>query len=95
MAINRIEKFENLIMIEVLKAMQTLGGRVTRKEVKREIRDHSEAISEEQVDEVKYSKKTGRQYEPFGYRFNFAVKYLIVAGFITTEDNRVYTFWYG
>lgn len=88
MAINRMEKFENLIMIEVLKAMQALGGRVTRKEIKREICDHSEAISEEVVDEVKYSKKTGRQYQPFGYRFNFAVKYLIVVGFITTEDNR-------
>lgn len=62
MAINRMEKFENLIMIEVLKAMQALGGRVTRKEVKREIRDHSEAISEEQVDEVKKSKKTGATY---------------------------------
>ena len=56
MAINRMEKFENLIMIEVLKAMQTLGGRVTRKEVKREIRDHSEVISEEKVDEVKKSR---------------------------------------
>lgn len=30
MAINRMKEFENLIMIEVLKAMQALGGRVTR-----------------------------------------------------------------
>lgn len=88
MAINRMEKFENLIMFEVLKAMQALGGRVTRKEVKREIRDHSEAISEEQVDEVKRSKKTGTTYHPFDYRFNFAVKHLIDADFIDTEDNR-------
>lgn len=88
MAINRMEKFENLIMIEVLKAMQALGGRVTRKEVKREIRDHSEAISEEQVDKVKKSKKTGATYRPFDYRFNFAVKHLIDADFIDTEDNR-------
>ncbi|MCT2878986.1 restriction endonuclease [Lactobacillus delbrueckii] len=83
-----MEKIENLIMIEVLKAMQTLGGRVTRKEVKREIRDHSEAISEEQVDKVKKSKKTGATYRPFDYRFNFAVKHLIDADFIVTEDNR-------
>lgn len=83
-----MEKFENLIMIEVLKAMQALGGRVTRKEVKREIRDHSEAISEEQVDKVKKSKKTGATYRPFDYRFNFAVKHLIDADFIDTEDNR-------
>lgn len=44
-------------MIEVLKAMQELGGRVTRKEVRREIRDHSDVISEEQVDKIKQSKK--------------------------------------
>lgn len=87
MAVNRTEKFENLIMGEVLKAMQALGGRVTRKEVKREIRDHSEKISEDKVDEVKYSKKTGASYHPFDYRFNFTVKHLITAGFIVTGDN--------
>lgn len=30
---------------------------MTRKEVRREIRDHSDVISEEQVDEIKKSKK--------------------------------------
>lgn len=88
MALNKMIKFENLIMCEVLKAMQTLGGRVTRKEVKREIRDHSDVITEEQVDEIRKSKKTGSEYHPFDFRFNFAVKHLISAGFITTEDNR-------
>lgn len=82
-------KLESLIMGEVLKAMQALGGQVTRKEVKREIRDHSEAISEEKVDEVKKSKKTGATYHPFDYRFNFAVKHLITTGFILTDDNDI------
>lgn len=75
-------------MGEVLKSMQALGGRVTRKEVKREIRDHSDIISEDKVDEIKKSKRTGVEYSPFEYRLNFAIKYLIMAGFITTEDNR-------
>lgn len=88
MAVNRMIKIENLIMSEALKAMQILGGQVTRKEVRREIRDHSEVISEEMVDEIVKSKKTGEPYHPFDYRFNFAVKYLITTGFITTEDNR-------
>lgn len=66
---NKMIEFENLIMIEVLKAMQELGGRVTRKEVRREIRDHSDVISEEQVDKIKQSKKTGKEYQPFIYRF--------------------------
>ena len=64
-------EFENLIMTEVLKAMKELGGRVTRKEVRREIRDHSDVISEEQVDKIRKSKKTGKEYHPFAYRFNF------------------------
>src|SRR3712207_9044668 len=88
MGVNRMIKIENLIMSEALKAMQILGGQVTRKEVRREIRDHSEVISEEMVDEIVKSKKTGEPYHPFEYRFNFAVKYLITTGFITTEDNR-------
>lgn len=79
-------EFENLIMIEVLKAMQELGGRVTRKEVRREIRDHSDVISEEQVDKIKQSKKTRKEYQPFIYRFNFAVKHLITTGYIFTEN---------
>lgn len=37
---------------------------INRKEVKREICDHSEAISEDKVDEVKHSKKTGTPYRP-------------------------------
>ena len=84
---NKMIEFENLIMIEVLKAMQELGGRVTRKEVRREIRDHSDVISEEQVDKIKQSKKTGKEYQPFIYRFNFAVKHLITTGYIFTENN--------
>lgn len=35
-----------------------------------------------------YLKKTGSKYHPFDYRYNFAIKYLISAGYITTEDNR-------
>lgn len=89
MARNKNETLESLIMKEALKAMRTLGGRVTRKEIKREIRDHSEEIAEERVDATKKSKKTGAEYHPFDFRFNFAIKYLITAEYIRTEDNRI------
>lgn len=56
-------------------------------EVRREIRDHSDVISEEQVDEVRKSQKTGKEYHPFIYRFNFAVKHLITTRYIITENN--------
>lgn len=86
---NKNETSESLIMKEALKAMRTLGGRVTRKEIKREIRDHSEEIAEERVDATKKSKKTGAEYHPFDFRFNFAIKHLITAEYIRTEDNRI------
>ncbi|MEI4282213.1 Mrr restriction system protein [Tetragenococcus halophilus] len=87
MASKMIER-ENLIMREALFAMRSLGGQTTRKEIRREIRDHSDEISEQMVDEQKTSKKTGFKYYPFNYRFNFAIKHLIEADFINTEDNR-------
>ncbi|MDN6408762.1 MAG: Mrr restriction system protein, partial [Tetragenococcus halophilus] len=87
MASKMVER-ENLIMREALFAMRRLGGQTTRKEIRREIRDHSDEISEQIVDEQKTSKKTGIKYHPFVYRFNFAIKHLIAADFINTEDNR-------
>nr|WP_225355768.1 winged helix-turn-helix domain-containing protein [Ligilactobacillus salivarius] len=60
---------------------------MTSKEVRREVRDYSDVISEEQVDKIRKSKKTGKKYHPFIYRFNLAVKHLITAGYIVTENN--------
>lgn len=34
-------------------------------------------------------KKTGIEYSPFEWRFDFSVKHLIAAKFISTEDNRI------
>lgn len=82
-----IEK-ENLIMKESLLSLRHLGGKASRKEIKREIRDHSDKISESTVDERRVSKKSGRKYSPFEYRFNFSIKHLIKAGFISTADNK-------
>lgn len=84
---NKMIEAENIIMKESLIAMRKLGGKVTRKDIRREIRDHSEVISEKRVDEIRTSKKTGNQYHPFEYDFNFAIKHLILAEFINTDDN--------
>ena len=85
---NRQINSENLAMKEVLIAMHKLGGQVTRKDIRNEIRDSSEVISEAEVDKTRVSKKTGERYHPFDYTMNFAVKYLILVGFINTDDNR-------
>ena len=86
---NRQINIENITMKEILKAMHRLGGQVTRKDIRQEIRDNSDAISEKTVDEVKTSKKSGEQYRPFAYTSNFAVKYLIATGYIKTDDNHI------
>ena len=80
---------EEKAMIEALKVMQTLGGKMTRKEIRGEIRDNSDVFSEDEVDKVKISKKSGAKYHPFQYLFNHAVKKLIKSGYFVTEDNRV------
>ena len=86
---NRQIDIENTTMNEVLNAMHRLGGQVTRKDIRQDIRDNSDAISEKIVDEVKTSKKSREEYRPFDYISNFAVKYLIATGYIHTDDNHV------
>lgn len=87
---SKMIKTEDTIMKETLIAMRKLGGSVTRKEIKREIRENSDVISEEMVDEIRVSKKSKQPYHPFDYRFNFAVKHLISAQFITKDSNNHY-----
>lgn len=85
MANKQIET-ENKIMKEILLTLNRLGTQVTRKELKQEIRLNSEVFSEEEIDTVRVSKKTGKSYRPFDWSFNFAVKHLILAGFLTKLD---------
>ncbi|KIM18357.1 restriction endonuclease [Apilactobacillus kunkeei] len=89
MSKNKHDIEEEKAMVEALKVMQTLGGKMTRKEIRSEIRDNSDVFSEDEVDEVKFSKKSGAKYHPFQYLFNHAVKKLIKSGYFVTEDNRV------
>lgn len=85
---NRQINIENLTMNEVLKSMHRLGGQVTRKEIRRDIHDNSDVISEDEVDKIKVSKKTGNKYSPFAWTLNYAVKYLIMTGYLI-QDGRL------
>lgn len=85
---NRQINIENLTMNEVLKSMHRLGGQVTRKEIRQDIHDNSNVISEDEVDKIKVSKKTGNKYSPFAWTLNFAVKYLIMTGYLI-QDGRL------
>ena len=85
---NRQINIENLTMNEILKSMHRLDGQVTRKEIRQDIHDNSNAISEDEVDKIKVSKKTGNKYSPFAWTLNYAVKYLIMTGYLT-QDGRL------
>lgn len=85
---NRQIEIENMAMKEILIAMHNLGGQVTRKQVLQELHDNSNVFSEKEIDEVRTSKKSGKTYHPFQWKFNFAVKHLLLAGFITTDNGR-------
>lgn len=75
-------------MNEILKSMHRLGGQVTRKEIREDIHDNSNTISEDEVDKIKVSKKTGNKYSPFAWTLNYAIKYLIMTGYLT-QDGRL------
>lgn len=73
---------EDLIMKAVLKSLMDLGGIGKRKEVKRYIYDNSTIIPEGYIDFTRKSKQTGNEYKPFNYQFNFAIKHLLLAGYV-------------
>ena len=79
---NRQIEIENKAMKEILIAMHNLGGQVTRKQVLQELRENSDVFSEKEIDATRTSKKSGKIYHPFQWKFNFAVKHLILARFI-------------
>lgn len=86
---NKQLEIENVTMSEVLKAMHRIGGPAARKDIRQDIHDNSTVISEDVVDQIRVSKKTGNRYSPFAWTINYAVKYLILTGYLKQYDNRL------
>ena len=86
---NRQINLQNVTMKEILIAMRRLGGQVTRREISSDIRDNSTAISEQEVDKIKVSKKTGNKYKPFDYTLNYAVIYLVRTGYLAEDGHQL------
>ena len=72
---------------EVIVAFRNLGGTATRNEIRREIRDNSKVISEEEVDEEKRSRN-GNLYSPFYWPSNFMISYLAFADYLVKGSKR-------
>lgn len=84
---NKMIVLEDQIMVDLIRALQSLGGQATRQEIKRAIRRHSQSLTKDIMDEVRTSKRTGRTYRPFDLRFGFAVHHLTAAGYLTKTEN--------
>lgn len=72
---------ESLHMKAILTSLLDLGGVATRKAIKRDIYDNSTIIPEDYMDYVKTSK-SGTEYKPFHFSFNYAFRHLLLAEYI-------------
>lgn len=66
----------------ILKVLQEAGGQLERSEIKERIADLDEQIAEYSEIE-KVSKKTGKTYKEFNFKFNFAIKDLLFNDLLT------------
>ena len=82
MSVPVIER-ENLLMPEIIRCLRNLGGLSTKKQIVRELKDTSEFIPEDFIDFEKISQRSGNTYKPFNYQFNFAIKHLVCASYLT------------
>ncbi|MCV3296245.1 restriction endonuclease [Oenococcus kitaharae] len=74
-------KRENLLMPEILKSLVSLGGQAESSELRETIQSDSTLVPEDYVAFQK-TAKSGNQYRPFDFDFNFAIRNLEIAGFL-------------
>ena len=77
----------DILMPLILQILQDEGGSATRTEIESKISDYNEDIP---LDYIKLEKpaKSGGTFRPFRFPFNFAIKNLDYAGFITSERGK-------
>ncbi|MCG7656764.1 restriction endonuclease [Wielerella bovis] len=77
----RDEQYRILMPI-VIKLLQNLGGKASRKELRDEIKTSADEIPEAFIDKTKPAKNGGVFY-PFNFIYNFSITNLEMAGFLT------------
>ena len=79
----KYEKQDFLLPI-IIKALQNLGGKATKQELKEEIRiSAADQIPEDVIDEVRISKN-GSEWKPFDMTFSFALTNLKFSDFVSS-----------
>ena len=84
--LSKTRQTENLIMVEVLKSLHRMGTPAKRNEIRQEIRENSEIISEEDVGETRISRN-GNEYSPFHWRSNIAMSQLVKSGYLKKGEH--------
>ena len=69
------------LLLPIMKVLQDAGGQLTRLEIQNQICEENEDIAD-YASIIKVSKKTGREYREFDFKFNFALKDLSFAGLL-------------
>lgn len=77
-----ISNREEILMGEIVKYLQKLGGEASKDEIIDEIRQNSELVNEEYIDWTRTSKNGGK-YKPSDYNINFSIKNLAMDDFLT------------
>lgn len=69
------------LLLPIMKVLQDAGGQLTRLEIQNRICEENEDIAD-YASIIKVSKKTGKEYREFDFKFNFALKDLFFAGLL-------------
>ncbi len=72
----------SFLMKPIIKALQDAGGQLTKSELRDRICESDERIAEFEQ-KLYISSKTGNEYKRFDFKFNFALKELSLAKFIS------------
>lgn len=77
---NSIEN-ENLLMPVIIKILQDNGGELTKQELVRQIANENDDWNK-YVSHTNRSAKSGKEWQPFLFTINYALKHLRLAGYI-------------
>ena len=72
---------EKALVPYIMSALQEAGGQLDRPQLKERICAESDEIAEF-ANKVRVSKKTNAKWSEFNWKFNFALKNLLIAGFL-------------
>lgn len=73
----------------IIKALKKQGGIATKTDIEDYIRLNCDEIPEGYVDWIRKSKKSGKEYSPFKFDFNFSIKYLEILKMIKRDYKKL------